>query len=263
MKTWRQFVINYPLTSFFILSYALGWSTVIPMKGGLLPYGPTLAAVIVLVATMGRRGISDLLHKMKLRHVPWIWFLIAPGIVVAFHLGAFVLNLLLGATVVSAGNSHSLPSIMQLTLLLVLTGGMSEEPGWSGYALPRLQERYAGRPAGSLVANLILGALRTGWHLPLVLYNTIPWYEWIFYILAFQFLITWLYNQTNGSLPIVMLFHLASNVLYPFMITFYSGADQVRYYWLFIMFAWLIVLWLPFLSANQRVFWGKASTGKL
>jgi len=48
-----------------------------------------------------------------------------------------------------------------------LPGGMWEEPGWSGFALPRLQERYTGRRLGLLEASLMLGALRAAWHIPL------------------------------------------------------------------------------------------------
>ena len=44
--------------------------------------------------------------------------------------------------------------------------------GWTGYALPTLQERLASRP---LAASLILGALRSVWHLPLVISGAVPW----------------------------------------------------------------------------------------
>lgn len=45
---------------------------------------------------------------------------------------------------------------------LLLGSSMGEEPGWRGYALPRMQWRYS-----SLRAGLTLGLLWGLWHLPL------------------------------------------------------------------------------------------------
>ena len=99
MNAVRQFVSRYQLVLFFILAYAISWSSVIPMNGRILPHGPTLAAIILLVIVAGRRGLSNLWQQVTHWRVRWTWYLVAPGIVVAFHLGAFALNLLLGATV--------------------------------------------------------------------------------------------------------------------------------------------------------------------
>jgi hypothetical protein len=126
-------------------------------------------------------------------------------------------------------------------MMLLLFGGQWEEPGWSGFALPRLQERFASRPAGILLASLILGALRAGWHLPLVLYGAIPWYDAILYSFALQFLITWLYSRTDRSVLIVMLFHLTSNITAGLVKPLYADSDWAQYTWLFVVFAWLIV----------------------
>jgi hypothetical protein len=47
----------------------------------------------------------------------------------------------------------------------LLGGPLGEEPGWRGYALPRLQTGL-----GPVRSSLVLGLLWTGWHLPLFLY---------------------------------------------------------------------------------------------
>jgi hypothetical protein len=73
--------------------------------------------------------------------------------------------------------------------------------------------------------------------------GAIPWYDALLYAFAMQFLITWLYNGTGGSVLIVMLFHLASNVLLDaIFIPLFAGDDRTRYYWLFGALAWLLVL---------------------
>jgi hypothetical protein len=131
-----------------------------------------------------------------------------------------------------------------------------EEPGWTGYALPMLQARYARQPYSQLNASLLMGFIRAGWHLPLVISGAIPWYDALFFSMAFQFLITWLFNRTQGGVLIVMLFHLTSNVVGGgIMVPLFTGADQARYYLLFIVMAWLLAIplaWPNKWSMGQR-----------
>lgn len=90
-----------------------------------------------------------------------------------------------------------------------------------------------------------MGAIRAVWHLPLMISGAIPWYDVVFFAMAFQFLISWLYNRTSGSLPVVMLFHLTSNVVGgAVVVPLFSGADHARFYVLFIAAAWLLALLL-------------------
>ena len=46
----------------------------------------------------------------------------------------------------------------------LLGGPIGEEPGWRGYALPRLQSAR-----GPFLGSLLVGCLWAGWHLPLFL----------------------------------------------------------------------------------------------
>ena len=242
MTTFRQFVTRNSLVIFFVLAYAISWSSVVPMNGSILPWGPAIAAVIVLGITSGRRVLSDLWRQMTRWRVGWVWYLVAPGLVLLYTLVAFLVARLLGATVTSTtGMSVSAASLTILQLLIL--GGQWEEPGWSGFALPRLQGRFTNRP---VLASLVLGALRAGWHLPLVVYGHIPWYDFVFFGLGFQFLITWQYNRTRGSVLIVMLFHFTSNLMGAFLNSRFTGSDLTLFYGLFIAFAWLVVIAILF-----------------
>src|SRR5258708_3068856 len=66
-----------------------------------------------------------------------------------------------------------LPPVLLIFVGLLIAGmfvsSLVEEPGWRGFALPRLQERY-----GPLTGSLILGLCWGLWHLPLF---TIPGYD--------------------------------------------------------------------------------------
>ena len=240
MTLLRVFVARHSLLIFFILAYAISWTSVIPMNGAILPWGPAIAAVIVLGLTSGRRGLSDLWKQMARWRVGWVWYLVAPGLVLLYTLIAFGVARLLGATFTSTAGMSASAAVITILQLLIL-GGQWEEPGWSGFALPHLQARFAERPAGPLLATLILGVLRAGWHLPLVLYGHIPWYDFVFFVLAFQLLITWQYNRTRSSVLIVMLFHYTSNLIGAFLNSRFTGSDLTLFYGLFIAFAWLVV----------------------
>ena len=94
----------------------------------------------------------------------------------------------------------------------LLFTGLSEEPGWRGFALSRLQTRFS-----PLVSSLILGAFWAVWHAPArfggieakTLQDTII--EWIFIVLI-TIIFTWLYNRTKLSLLSTVLLHPAVNV---------------------------------------------------
>lgn len=238
----RKFFTQHPLTAFVILAYILSWWSIPFANGGLLPHGPFLSALIILIVIKGRSGTGDLFRRMVSWRGGWHWLLIGPGLVIVYLSLAFVINLLLGATVTET--SH-LGSLAPTVIMLLLLGGTWEEPGWTGYALPLLQERYANRPHGLLLASLHMGVIRAVWHLPLVIYGAIPWYDLVFFAMAFQFLISWLFNRTGGSVLIVMLFHLTSNIVGGgIMVPLFSGLDHTRFYILFIAMAWLIAFLL-------------------
>lgn len=240
METLRTSIVARPLIWFVGLAYLLSWWSVPVANGALIPYGPSLAALLVIAVTKGRPGFTELRRRFTSWQGGLEWLLIAPGLVILYLGCAFAANLLLGADI--ASTSH-LAAAGGTVLTLVLLGGWWEEPGWSGYALPLLQERHAGQPFDLLKASLIMGLIRSGWHLPLALYGHIPWYDVVFFSFAFQILISWQFNRTGGSVLPPMLFHLTSNVVGgALMVPLFVGVDYTRYHVLFIAFAWLLAL---------------------
>jgi membrane protease YdiL (CAAX protease family) len=89
---------------------------------------------------------------------------------------------------------------------------IAEEPGWRGFALPRLQQRY-----GPIVGSLILGLLHGLWHIPAIMtimVGPLPLANYAPFMLTaimITMLYTWIYNHTRGSVLIAMLVHAASN----------------------------------------------------
>jgi len=249
MSKLQQHFKMYPLIWFFALAYLLSWWSAPFANGQIIPHGPALAAVIVLAVTAGRSGLRDLWRRVAHWRVPWYWYVIGPGMVASYLVCAYALNLLLGASVTSPPH---LPS-MGIFLELLLLGGLWEEPGWTGFALPRLQARYADRPNGLLIATLVMGALRSIWHLPLLFYGHIPWYDFLIFSFAFQIMISWLLYRSGGSALVVMVFHFASNVFAGgIMLSVFAGAAQSRFYVLFVALASVLALVIVWKSSLRQ-----------
>jgi membrane protease YdiL (CAAX protease family) len=233
-----------PLVAFFVLTYAITWlclgsiilhsheflalpsSLIFPLKliGSI---SPLLAALLIIATTTNKGGMQNFLRPLLIWRVkPW-WYLVVllePFIVTLIVLT--VTSFLGGPTFdfphppVIEEPPIPLPSGINPWLLIVplfllgglLGGPLGEEPGWRGFALPKLQSRYS-----SLVASLILGVLWTVWHLPFFFIpgttqSTTPFFIFALGTLANSILFTWVYNHTRGSVLMVLLFHNALNI---------------------------------------------------
>lgn len=239
----QSFFQKYELPLFLLLTYILSWWSVPFAEGRIIPHGPALAALIVLGFTVGKRGLGEWWRRITHWRVPSVWFLAGPTVIFGYHAIAFIINVLLGAEVVS------LPQLSTGTFLMLLfVGGLWEEPGWSGYLLPKMKERFANLPNGLLIAALVTGVFRSLWHLPLFFYGHIPWFDVFIFSLAFQLIITWLFYRSGGSVPVVMLFHFVSNLMGSYTHTLFTGAEYMTYTALFMSGAVLISLVLVLTS---------------
>jgi membrane protease YdiL (CAAX protease family) len=240
MSSLLSVVKRHPLITFFVLAYAFSWWPWILYAIDLSPqpvagFGPFLAALVVLAITHGKSGIGGLLRRMVRWRVGLRWYAAALLLPVAITVAATSLNVLLGAQAPSSadlGGWTSLFSTFAILLLVPGIGGAWEEPGWRGFALPRLQ---TGRSA--LVASLILGVLIAGWHLPLMVTGEVH-YSDIVSIKGATIFHNRVFNNAKGSVLIIMLMHAMNNTISgSFFSPMYSGADSVRQGWL------LAVVW--------------------
>lgn len=239
----KQFLERYELAVFFLLTYLLSWWSAPLMSGGLLPQGPMFAALILAAMTAGRTGVREFWNRLT-HFRAGRWYLIGPAIILAYTGSGFIINLLAGATLVEIPRLLSMGVFLQLLVF----GGQWEEPGWTGYALPKLEERFADRPNGMLIAVLVLGVFRSLWHLPLFLYGTLYWFDIFMFSFAIQIIIAWLYHRSGKSVPAVMLFHLVSNLMGAIMSPVFSGTDRLVFQALFMSLAGLIALTLVWFS---------------
>ncbi|MBQ0827238.1 CPBP family intramembrane glutamic endopeptidase [Streptomyces tagetis] len=225
-----------PLASFFIMAFALSWAAWTPyiLSGnglgvwaftfpggqigsqllGVLPgayLGPIVSALLVTAVCEGREGLRAWRRRMANFRIGWWWY-----VVVALAVPAA----LIAATTVLTGHGPVVPPVAVLVAVLpglavqMITTGLAEEPGWREFAMPRMQERL-----GPVAATLVVGVLWGAWHLPLFLTewgggprrDVTPVLEFLATVVAFSFVMTWIFNRTGGSMPLVMLTHVSVN----------------------------------------------------
>jgi uncharacterized protein len=252
-------VRRYPLTAFFVLACALSWWPWILYSVGLsstpiVGVGPFLAALLVLALTEGKSGVMGLLRRMVRWRVGLQWYAVALLLPIVVILAAAALNVfLLGAqrtsSVADLGGWSSFLLLFLLSLLIPGFAGTWEEPGFRGYALPRLQFRYS-----ALIASLILGVLWAFWHLPFVVTGEQIWIDAILFIIEWSIVYTWLFNNAKGSVLIVMLFHAMNNTFSSaFESQMFSGADSVNQAWLRLALWGVVAIVLVIVYGSQNL----------
>jgi uncharacterized protein len=139
------------------------------------------------------------------------WYLTALAMPVVLSAAAVMINIALGAQAdLSMINVDWIGILSTFAMFLLIPGfgGAWEEPGWRGYAVPRLQ---SGRTA--LRAALILGLLIAGLHLPLIVVGQVSWTD-IIQIMGAVIVFNWLFNNARGSVLIIMLSHAMNNTVW-------------------------------------------------
>ena len=213
---------RHPVVSYFVLVYALSWACWIPLaiartSASSAPFlavatvgisMPGLLGIGLTALVSGKTGLAELFGRLGRVREPLTWYAAALLLVPALQLAAVGIPALLGvATITFAFSSF--------TVLQSAASGLLEELGWRGFALPRMQAR---RPA--FTASLLLGVLWGSWHLPLMIARGLPWtaaglIQFVFFVLlvtAWAVLLTWVYNNTNGSLFLMVLMHTVIDI---------------------------------------------------
>jgi membrane protease YdiL (CAAX protease family) len=218
----RQALWRFPLFAFFALAYAIKWILLLPytlaawgiiagdwsVSFVLATFAPFVAGIIMVNLVEGRAGLTRVRASVCDWRVGWRWSLfIFAALPVLVMLGILIQS---GAFAGFNGLSLALLVAYPLAYLAVWFGGggLNEEVGWRGFALPRMQPRY-----GPLWGTLLLGVAHCFWHLPEFLTPAQgggPGTGWTPFLinlplflllgLAFSIVMTWLFNRTGGSL---------------------------------------------------------------
>ena len=212
---------------FFVATLGFTWSLQLPAvlaQRGIIPgsfaqylplvalggFGPLLAAM--LFARIERRGGVRALFRPREGHVALGWYVLALFLLLAIHLaGMLVVALVHGRPV---GRWLYPPENPEQIAAMVMFP-LAEEPGWRGFALPRLQQRY-----GLLASSLIVGAVWAAWHTMMFIAQGLAATPAVFAlaianILVGSVLFGWLYHRTRGSLYAAILLHAGAHLNNP------------------------------------------------
>jgi membrane protease YdiL (CAAX protease family) len=230
------------LVSFFTLAIALSWwawplrAAGISEQPGFVPAGPLLAALIVISLTDGVPGLRELGSRLLRWRVGRRWYAAAIGLPLVVITTMTLVNVVLfGGHVTPVGDLawSSLALLFAVRLVNPMDGPMGEEPAWRGYAVPQLQAWRS-----PLTSAVILGAVVTLWHLPIVVMESGSYFH-----PANSFVITlvyvWLFNRTGGSVLLTLLMHVTQGTFTIATLGF-GGEDARRMAWLGFV-AWSIV----------------------
>jgi CAAX protease family protein len=232
----RAFVRRRELVIFFVLSYLIAWST-LPF-GGFLAFAPLVSAIVVVLIAEGLPGLARLGRRVIKWRVNWIWYAAAIGLPLLVHAVSIGLNMAAGAPAPLATQFqpwYAVLLVFGLRMVNPLDGPLGEEPGWRGFAQPRLQSKWS-----PLASTAVLGVLITGWHLPLVL---MPQFNLGLPDIASTVVVTfwyaWLFNRTGGSVLLTIIAHategsISRQGLWP------AGAGADRDVWTYLV-AWTLL----------------------
>ena len=121
--------------------------------------------------------------------------------------------------------------VIVFTLGGIIGGPLFEEPGWRGFALPRMQGRL-----GPLGASLGLGVIWAGWHFPQFLMPESATQNggsdlatiaiFVLTVVSICVVMTWVFNQTGGSLFLAILVHSSVNTSQAMINQFFPAVDS-------------------------------------
>jgi membrane protease YdiL (CAAX protease family) len=221
--------------SFYVLAFAIAWLGMFLVIGGPTAFpgsteqverlflavmltwfaGPSIASLLLTVLLDGWAGLRQLFARMtKWRvHVGWygVALLCAPLVSIAVSMALSLTSPAFLPNILTTGDKAGL--LAMAIAYSLIGGGLLEELGWTGFAVPRLLPRH-----GILVTGLIVGVLWGAYHFSVIYWSSgtigvlplaVLAAQLFAWLPAFRVLMVWVYERTH-SLLLAMLMHAAA-----------------------------------------------------
>mgnify|MGYP001095085293 CR=1 FL=1 len=250
---------------FIFCAEDLGWiGTVIP-KGILqliASFGPSIAGLIMYYLESKRKGLIAVVKSLARINIHLKWYLFA----LFFELFSFVIIVvsayISGYRSTALLTDETVNSILMFfanTITLTILTGLGEEIGWRGFLLPKFQSRFT-----VIKAAIILALINSMWHLRTDFLSLLMQGEYgafmseylpdmmlrIMISIPVVIIIIYLFNNTGGSLFIMILFHGSANASWEWVKQVTGIADPSYLLPLWAVFLWLTLLF--FIPALKR-----------
>ena len=266
MASIQAFIRRHAVLTYYILVFAISWGGILIVVGpGRIPgtaeeveltypgvilallAGPSVSGILMTGLVHGRAGLRGLLSRLLRWRVGWyaVALLAAPLTVMATLFTLSLFSPIYLPNIVTADDKASL----LLQGIVGLIGGLLEELGWTGFAIPEMRRRY-----GILSVGLIVGILWGTWHLlvtfwmsgdatgapslalflPSIVasYGELP---------AYRVIMVWVYDRTE-SLLLAVLMH--ASLIFSTLFVFNSvteGAPAVIWHLVLAVVLWGVV----------------------
>jgi membrane protease YdiL (CAAX protease family) len=230
-----KFIVRHQLALFAVMTICIGWFWWAQMVLGLWPMeyiivpsslggiSPILTLVILQKLSARKVDLDGIVKTAQVGRAHALWLVIAAfslpvmitiGNALSFLLGfESALNLL---NPEPAALGWALLGIVPITFFPgLLTSPLFEEPGWRGFALPKLQAKY-GREIGSL----LVGSYWWLWHqMSNIAFGLFPSVIGYVYMLGQSFSIDSMFNLSKRNLLVAMFAHQSLFITFTYLYT--------------------------------------------
>ena len=228
-----------------------------PLLYGVTLLGPSIAGLVAIAIFDGKQGFRSLFSRLGKWRVGFRWYavalLTAPLLITAILL---ISSLFSPAYRPALFTDASNVGLLLTGIFMGLAVGFFEELGWTGFAVPRLREKYS-----VMTTGILLGLFWGLWHLPLFVASTqssgaVPPVIYLLILLfsflpAYRVLMVRVYDQTR-SLLLMVLMHAPLSASQLLLIPpDLSGIQLVIYDIAFAAALWLIAVVAAVSSKRQ------------
>jgi membrane protease YdiL (CAAX protease family) len=229
----KDFIVKHQLALFAVLTLCIGWFWWAQMALGLWPMeyiiipsslggiSPILTLVILQKLSARRVDLGGIVKTAKVGRIQAHWLIVAAfslpimitiGNALSFLFGFESALNLLNPDPATLG--WALFAIVPITFFPgLLTSPLFEEPGWRGFALPKLQAMY-GRELGSL----LIGSYWWLWHqMSNIAFGLFPSVIGYAYMLGQSFSIDSMFNLSKRNLLVAMFAHQSLFIAFTYL----------------------------------------------
>ncbi len=268
-NTIKNFIKRHPVSTYYLLVFAISWGGILILIGGpdhipgtkeqaeklfvpallIMFAGPFISGILMNFLVDGKEGLRRLLSRYLRWRIEGRWYAIAifagPILVATVLFGLSLFNQEFLPGIITA--KDKIGSVIFGVSWGLIGGGLLEETGWTGFAVPQLRKKYS-----ILSTGLIVGILWGIWHFMIAFWasnylaaadsRTMFVAGFVaFYLLAlpaYRVLLVLVYDRT-GSLPVIMLMHAflsaSTLILQP------SSSGEIAFIWNLVLG---IILWI-------------------
>ena len=212
------------MTMFFVIAYGFSW----PVFLGMALFHAPLQYTIL--ATLGPSVAALIVHRRRSGNyrafrifTTWQRTLATSGIGAALVVLTYVVLPGLVLADPHKLNWSILSSTSVYNYSTLLGGPLGEEPGWRGYALPRLEASL-----GPVRGSLLLGLLWAGWHLPLFLipsWTSTPVWTYALIMIGLALIMSYGANLARFAVIPCIAMHAAFNTVSRFLAGLFANTQ--------------------------------------